>query len=636
MSLVFKKLDYAVNPDESEAASVPRNKGSALSMLLERSRDSGENRALDTAALSPTASPSSSATSSPTSQAKSAELKPLSVVSNDGLGSMRIPSSSYRRTSTMQSSLQQQRNRALTGEIPAQGTPSSNYLGTSAGYGHLFGAGEIGSVSSPRHYTIPIQKEQFDPGSVEDRFVVSFPSPAPHSCDLKGSVSSLSKSLSKVSLSRSNSKSSITSMTSLRRFMEKPWKNDDFGSPESAAVSVTSGTSPMGSFIHSRKNSIASFYSGDDEIDTFSAFQSGKNTPTLGSTPNASLTQLEQAYMTNYHGISTSSSSQRRRQSLKAYGKLGKTLGEGAGGHVKIIRSNADNQIYAVKEFRARYHSESLRDYNKKVGAEYCLGLTLKHPNIVNTVDIIYETEKVYQIMEYGAYDLFAIVMSGKMSQGEVYCDFRQLMEGIRYLHNSGLAHRDLKLDNCVVTEEGIVKIIDFGSSVVYKYPESDKIYDCDGVVGSDPYLAPEAAGKGQRYTPTATDIWSAAIVLCCMLMRKFPWKAPRLSDQAFKAFVKEEEDGRKAGLLKLFSSLPEETHALLGGMLDVDPEKRFDINRCWIEPFLSMEPYCTLRNTNELVSAPTHTHTTVSFEEAHIAMLERKNRKAKKGEKMW
>lgn len=537
----------------------------------------------------------------------------------------------------MQSSLQQQRNRALTGEGSTQGTPSSSFLGTSAGYGHLFGAGEIGSVSSPRHFTLPIQKEKFDPGSVEDRFVVNIPSSTTNIFDRKGSVSSLSRSLSKVSLSRSSSKSSTTSLASLRRFMEKPWKTDDIGSPESAAISVHSGASPLGSLKHSRKNSVASYCSGDDELDTPNfAYTSGKNTPTLGSTPNASLTQLEQAYMTTHHGLSINANSQRRRQSLKSYGKLGKTLGEGAGGHVKIIRSNADNQIYAVKEFRARHHSESLRDYNKKVGAEYCLGLTLKHPNIVNTVDIIYETEKVYQIMEYGAYDLFAIVMSGKMSQEEVYCDFRQLMEGIRYLHNSGLAHRDLKLDNCVVTEDGIVKIIDFGSSVVYKYPESDKIYDCDGVVGSDPYLAPEAAGKGKRYTPTPTDIWSAAIMLCCMLMRKFPWKAPRMSDQAFKAFVHEEEDGTKLGLSKLLQNLPVEAHTLLEGMLDVDPEKRFDISQCWMDSFLSVNPHCTLKNTNELVSAPNHIHTTVSFEEAHIAMLERKNRKAKKGEKMW
>ncbi len=57
------------------------------------------------------------------------------------------------------------------------------------------------------------------------------------------------------------------------------------------------------------------------------------------------------------------------------------------------------------------------------------------------------------------------------------------------------------------------------------------------GIVGSDPYLAPEVYDE-RKYDPTATDIWSLAIIFCCMTLRRFPWKQPRLTDNSYKLFV--------------------------------------------------------------------------------------------------
>lgn len=313
---------------------------------------------------------------------------------------------------------------------------------------------------------------------------------------------------------------------------------------------------------------------------------------------------------------------------------------------------NKDKKIFAVKEFRRKNNYETQKDYSKKISGEYCIGLTLKHNNIVETVDIIYEGEKIYQIMEYCEYDLFAIVMSGKMTREEVYCDFKQIMAGIKYMHDMGLAHRDLKLDNCVITASGIVKIIDFGSVAIFKYPESSTIHEAYGIVGSDPYLAPEVC-QNVKYDPRPADIWSAAIVFCCMLMRKFPWKAPRLSDSSFKLFL-ETADSRSAsnpeklvkstspvlnlaphiqpgsGAEKLFSRLPQEVRLLVGQMLHVDPLQRIDISDAWNDPWLQTVDYCTYQ------ACKTHPHTVVADDEAHIAMLEKKNKKKKASEKMW
>ena len=57
------------------------------------------------------------------------------------------------------------------------------------------------------------------------------------------------------------------------------------------------------------------------------------------------------------------------------------------------------------------------------------------------------------------------------------------------------------------------------------------------GIVGSDPYLAPEVYDE-KKYDPRPTDVWSLAIIFCCMTLRRFPWKQPRTTDNSYKLFV--------------------------------------------------------------------------------------------------
>lgn len=221
------------------------------------------------------------------------------------------------------------------------------------------------------------------------------------------------------------------------------------------------------------------------------------------------------------------------------YGKLGKTLGSGAGGSVKILVRPTDKKTFAVKEFRPRKNNESIKQYAKKCTAEFCIGSSLHHPNIVQTIDIFsdFNQSKYFEVMEYLPVDFFAVVMTGLMSRGEVNCCFKQLCRGVRYLHSMGLAHRDLKLDNCVMNEQGILKLIDFGSAAVFRYPFENDITMAHGIVGSDPYLAPEVITSTKSYDPQFVDIWSMGIIFCCMMLKRFPWKAPKSTDDNFKLY---------------------------------------------------------------------------------------------------
>jgi serine/threonine protein kinase len=144
--------------------------------------------------------------------------------------------------------------------------------------------------------------------------------------------------------------------------------------------------------------------------------------------------------------------------------------------------------------------------------------------------------------MEYAPYDLFSVVMSGQMSRPETYCVFRQIVDGVDYLHGMGLAHRDLKLDNCVMTKENIVKLIDFGTATVFHYPGQAPT-KATGIVGSDPYLAPEVL-SGSPYDPQKSDVWSIAMIFLCMTLRRFPWKLPDTkTDINFRSFVNAHPD---------------------------------------------------------------------------------------------
>ena len=163
------------------------------------------------------------------------------------------------------------------------------------------------------------------------------------------------------------------------------------------------------------------------------------------------------------------------------YGKFGKVLGSGAGGSVRLLKRSTDGVTFAVKQFRDKHSWETEKDYAKKVTAEFCIGSTLHHGNIIETLDIIQENGRWFEVMEYAPYDLFATVMTGRMSREEISCAFMQIVNGVSYLHSMGLAHRDLKLDNVVINEFGILKLIDFGSAAVFRYPFEDDLVLASG-----------------------------------------------------------------------------------------------------------------------------------------------------------
>ncbi|KAI7901087.1 kinase-like domain-containing protein [Cokeromyces recurvatus] len=271
------------------------------------------------------------------------------------------------------------------------------------------------------------------------------------------------------------------------------------------------------------------------------------------------------------------------------YGQWGRYIGKGAGGSVRLIKQH--NKTYAVKQFRKRFPNETEKDYIKKVTAEFCIGSTLQHPNIIEALDLIQEENgtSFYEIMEYAPNDMFNVVMSRMMSREEIACCWRQLLNGVNYLHSIGIAHRDLKLDNLVLDHMGILKIIDFGCSTVFKYPFDNSITMTKGVFGSDPYIAPEQYTQS-LYDPRLSDIWSCGIIFVCMIIHRFPWRISKSSDIAFRAFITNQNQQK----FRLIKWLPRESRSVMTSILEVDPSRRWSVQKILQDNWVKGIDVCT------------------------------------------
>ena len=206
--------------------------------------------------------------------------------------------------------------------------------------------------------------------------------------------------------------------------------------------------------------------------------------------------------------------------------RRGKTLGKGATSTVKLMTrkgvaavKGGEPRIFAVKEFRKREAGEDQDEYDKKVKSEYSIAHALHHPNIVESIRLCTHAGRWNVVMEYCPQgELFSLVQKGYLQLEDKLCLWKQLLRGVDYLHAHGVAHRDIKLENLLMTDGGVLKITDFGVSEVFsgEHPGLRKgggecgknmgdVRRCEpGICGSLPYIAPEVLAKNGMTSPAA------------------------------------------------------------------------------------------------------------------------------------
>ncbi|OAQ68341.1 HAL protein kinase [Pochonia chlamydosporia 170] len=243
----------------------------------------------------------------------------------------------------------------------------------------------------------------------------------------------------------------------------------------------------------------------------------------------------------------------------KLLGRHGKHLGKGAASKVTLMaRKGCPGELYAVKEFRGKSNRESQEDYEKKIKSEFSIGKSLHHPNIVETVRLCTDHGRWNHVMEYCSEgDLFSLVqkgfLKGEDKKKDRLCLFKQLIQGVNYLHANGIAHRDIKLENLLLTKDSKLKITDFGVSEVFcgTHPglreaggqcgqNMGEVRLCSpGICGSEPYIAPEVLEKKQSYDARALDVWGSAIVMIYLTFGGAIWSRAQLGNLHYDKLVK-------------------------------------------------------------------------------------------------
>ena len=261
----------------------------------------------------------------------------------------------------------------------------------------------------------------------------------------------------------------------------------------------------------------------------------------------------------------------------------GRQIGHGAFGKVNLALHIASGRLVAIKTF-AKKHLKH-KHAKQKIKNEINILSKLRHPFINQILDS-FETDKhIFIVMEYVCGDLLGFIRKrGRLSESISKLIFKQIIEGLRYIHKKKIVHRDIKLDNILIDLTNTVKICDFGVS--RKLSNGDVMYEhC----GTPAYIAPEIFGN-KGYEGYLCDVWSAGVTLYYMLSGIQPFRANSIKDL---------ENIVLQGKFEEIEEVSPEANELIEQMLQVDPKKRITIENILKHPWLNNVDLENRKNLN-------------------------------------
>ncbi|KAI0191203.1 CAMKK/META protein kinase [Xylaria flabelliformis] len=323
---------------------------------------------------------------------------------------------------------------------------------------------------------------------------------------------------------------------------------------------------------------------------------------------------------------------------------IGDEIGRGSYGAVHIATDQFGHE-YAVKEFsksrlRKRAQSHILRrpgpgmprqqgpgmglnQFHRKqfgrqedaeakdalylIRAEIAIMKKLNHDNLVSLIEVLDDPEddSLYMVLEMCKK---GVVMKIDLDQKARPYDselcrtwFRDLILGIEYLHSQGIIHRDIKPDNLLLTEDDVLKIVDFGVSEMF---EKSNEMMTNKSAGSPAFLPPELCqAKHGDVSGKAADVWSMGVTLYCLKYGELPFNGSSIMDmyEAIRGHPISLPDGEDPDFVDLITRI-----------LDKDNRTRITLpeirNHPWVtkngdDPLLSEEENCSdmVETPNEL-----------------------------------
>ena len=197
------------------------------------------------------------------------------------------------------------------------------------------------------------------------------------------------------------------------------------------------------------------------------------------------------------------------------------TLGTGGMAVVYKAEDAILGRCVALKTLHSRYAEET--SFRLRFKQEARVMASLDDENIVKVYDISQDGEAPFIVAEYiDGQDLGSILKNapkGRLSEQFTKRIVSQLLRALAYAHLRGVIHRDVKPSNILVTDEGLVKVADFG---IARVMETEEVGEPGEIIGSTRYMSPEQL-KGQETTPRS-DLYSVGIVLYHCLTGRPPF----------------------------------------------------------------------------------------------------------------
>lgn len=203
---------------------------------------------------------------------------------------------------------------------------------------------------------------------------------------------------------------------------------------------------------------------------------------------------------------------------------------------------------------------------------------TLNHRNIIKLIEVAEDEDQVVLVLEHANSDLMSYMLENDaMSEKEARVVMHQLLQAVNHCHENMICHRDIKLENILISKNGTnsIKLCDFGLS--------DKMVEgqfLEESCGSIHYASPEIVTNSQ-YNGTEVDAWSCGVCLYAMITGNFPFSST--SDEKIAKKIKK-------GIFEIPYYLSVNAESLITRLLDVNPLTRWNVQKAldcnWFKEF--------------------------------------------------
>lgn len=227
---------------------------------------------------------------------------------------------------------------------------------------------------------------------------------------------------------------------------------------------------------------------------------------------------------------------------------------------------------------------------------ELAVLLRIHHPHIIRVQAIIKCHSKIFIFMRYAELgDLLTFILAhGPVGENQARVWGRQMALASQYLHEAGIAHRDLKCENILITTNFNVKLSDFGFA---RHVMKDGMVELSSTYcGSFDYASPEIL-KGVPYDPKASDMWAYGVVLYVMLNKSMPFKGRT------KAVYELQMSRKWQFRSRVKNKLSAQVKTLISNLLEPNPVIRWTVNEVLICDWYMDVPKLRALNPDEFVA---------------------------------